>query len=67
MQEEQCQENFSKTCFIQYSQTASQATVQVCVEPLVKDCGAEGEEVCSKEYQAECERVSEPSIEDSNF
>ena len=58
-QEEECEENYKKSCFIEYSQTAYDTVVEVCVEPLVKDCGATGPEVCSTEYQAECETVQE--------
>ena len=51
--------------FIQYSQTAFETTVKFCVEPLVKDCDTEGLEVCSTEYQAECETVQrEHDVED---
>jgi len=64
-QEEECEENYKKSCFIEYSQTAYDTTVEVCVEPLVKDCGAVGPEVCSTEYQSECETVQEEhNVED---
>jgi hypothetical protein len=29
-QEEECEDNYKKNCFIQYSPTAFQATVQIC-------------------------------------
>jgi hypothetical protein len=64
-QEEECEDNYKKSCFIQYSKTAFETTVNVCVEPLVKDCDTEGPEVCSTEYQAECETVQqEHDVED---
>ena len=64
-QEEECEDNYKKSCFIEYSQTAYDTTVEVCVEPLVKDCDAEGPEVCSTEYQSECETVQhEHDVED---
>ena len=44
-QEEECQENFIKKCFIQYGKTAQNVTVTVCRTPLVKDCDLPGEEV----------------------
>jgi hypothetical protein len=45
LQEEECQENFVKKCFIQYGKTAQNVTVTVCRTPLVKDCDLPGEEV----------------------
>merc|ERR1712106_758039 len=64
-QEEECEDNYKKSCFIEYSQTAYDTSVEVCVEPLVKDCDAEGPEVCSTEYQSECETVQhEHDVED---
>ena len=44
-QEEDCNENFVKNCFIEYSKTAQNITVTVCRTPLVKDCDVAGEEV----------------------
>merc|ERR1711936_180623 len=64
-QEEECEDNYKKNCFIEYSKTAYDTEVEVCVEPLVKDCDAEGPEVCSTEYQSECETVQhEHDVED---
>merc|ERR1712198_568330 len=37
-QEEECEENFRKNCFINYEKIAFNETVQVCRTPLVKDC-----------------------------
>ena len=45
LQEEDCQENYIKNCFIEYGQTAQNVTVTVCRTPLVKDCDKPGEEV----------------------
>jgi len=53
-QEEDCQENYIKNCFIEYGQTAQNVTVTVCRTPLVKDCDKPGEEVCSTQYESEC-------------
>merc|ERR1711962_1278340 len=58
-QEEECDENYKKNCFIEYSKTATKAEVQICVEPLVKNCDIPGPEVCSTEYQSECETKQE--------
>ena len=48
LQEEDCQENYIKNCFIEYGQTAQNVTVTVCRTPLVKDCDKPGEEVSAK-------------------
>merc|ERR1719385_681849 len=37
-QEEDCEENFRKNCFIEYEQIAFNETATVCRTPLVKDC-----------------------------
>ena len=36
-QEEDCEENYRKNCFIEYEQIAFNETVQVCRTPLAKD------------------------------
>ena len=71
-QEEECEENFRKICFINYEQVtvdvpcvdgglykmylqiAFNETVEICRQPLVKDCSIEGPEVCRTEYESEC-------------
>jgi len=53
-QEEECEENFRKNCFIEYEKIAIQETVAVCRKPLVKDCEVEGPEICRTEYESEC-------------
>jgi len=53
-QEEECEENYVKKCFIEYNKFAQNVTVNVCRTPLVKDCDQEGEEICSTEYESEC-------------
>merc|ERR1711892_451744 len=53
-QEEDCEENYRKTCFIEYEQIAFNETVQVCRTPLVKDCDVQGPEICRTEYESEC-------------
>ena len=57
MQEEDCEEKFKKTCYIEYEQKAYSETVQVCTTPWMKDCSEEveeGEEFCQTVYQSEC-------------
>merc|ERR1739838_786192 len=49
-QEEDCDENFRKSCFIEYEQIAFNETAEVCRTPLVKDCDVQGPEICRTEY-----------------
>merc|ERR1712073_177281 len=53
-QEEECDENFRKNCFIEYEQIAFEETVTIRRKPLVKDCSIEGPEICRTEYESEC-------------
>merc|ERR1711937_128327 len=53
-QEEDCEENFRKSCFIEYEQIAFNETVEICRTPLVKDCDVQGPEICRTEYESEC-------------
>merc|ERR1711934_989945 len=53
-QEEECEENFRKSCFIEYEQIAFNETVEICRTPLVKDCDIQGPEICRTEYESEC-------------
>merc|ERR1712142_949988 len=53
-QEEECEENFRKNCFIDYEQIAFNETVEICRTPLVKDCTKEGPEICTTQYETEC-------------
>jgi len=53
-QEEECEDNYVKNCFIEYSAFANNVTATVCRTPLVKDCDKQGEEVCSTQYESEC-------------
>ena len=36
---------FRKNCFIEYSETAQEVTVEICRETLIKDCDSPGPEV----------------------
>merc|ERR1712080_761407 len=60
IQEEECEENFRKTCFITMVDTAMNVTQNVCKKPMVKDCDIEGEPVCRTEYQSEREQADSP-------
>ena len=53
-QEEECEENFRKSCFINYEKIAFNETATVCRTPLVKDCDVQGPEICRTEYESEC-------------
>jgi len=53
-QEEECEENFKKSCFIEYEKIAFNETVAVCRTPLVKDCDVQGPEICRTLYESEC-------------
>ena len=52
-QEEECEENFKKSCFIEYKKVASDEAVQFCHTPLV--CEGEGPEECKTVYESQCE------------
>ena len=56
-QEEDCEEKFKKTCYIDYEQKAYTEKVEVCTTPWVKDCEVQesgGSQVCQTIYQSEC-------------
>merc|ERR1712123_453316 len=53
-QEEECEENYRKSCFIEYEKIAFNETVEICRTPLVKDCDVQGPEICRTEYESEC-------------
>merc|ERR1711973_617303 len=54
VEEIECEENFRKSCFIEYEKIAFNETVKVCRTPLVKDCDVKGPEICRTEYESEC-------------
>merc|ERR1711868_144765 len=55
-QEEECEENFRKSCFIEYEQIAFNETATVCRQPLVKDCDVQDDVVeCRTEVEEKCE------------
>jgi len=53
-QEEDCEENFRKVCYINFEPRAFNETVEVCHTPLVKNCTVPGPEVCRTEYETWC-------------
>ncbi|CAB4056211.1 unnamed protein product [Lepeophtheirus salmonis] len=62
-QEEECEENFKKSCFIEYKKVAVDETVKFCHTPLV--CEGEGPEECKTVYESECEtKYHEHDVED---
>merc|ERR1711973_312051 len=62
-QEEECEENFIKNCFIEYKKIASDEKVQSCYTPLV--CDGEGPVECKTVYESQCEtRYHEHDVED---
>jgi len=51
-QEEECEETFTKNCFIEYKKAASEETIQFCHTPLI--CEGPGTEECKTVYESEC-------------
>jgi len=54
VQEEDCEENYKKECFIEMKVIAFNETTEVCKKPLIKDCDIDGDTVCRTEYESEC-------------
>jgi len=62
-QEEECEENFIKNCFIDYKKVASDETIKFCNTPLI--CDGEGPVECKTVYESQCEtRYHEHDVED---
>ena len=51
-QEEDCEETFTKTCFIEYRKQASTDTVKFCHTPILLEGG--GPEECKTVYESSC-------------
>merc|ERR1712045_817505 len=61
-QEEDCEEDFRKNCFIEYKKVAIEETVQKCNTPLTYEPSGEG---CKKVTQSVCTtRFHEHDVED---
>merc|ERR1711962_1606455 len=62
-QEEECEENFVKNCFIEYKEVASEETVTFCHTPILLE--GDGEEVCQTVYESACTtRYQEHDVQD---
>lgn len=62
-QEEECDENFKKSCFIEYKKVAFDEPIRFCHTPLI--CEGEGPEECKTVYESQCEtRYHEHEVED---
>merc|ERR1711970_161460 len=51
-QEEECEETFTKNCFIEYKKAASEETVKFCHTPIL--CTGEGEPETRTVYESQC-------------
>ena len=56
-QKQECDDEFVKSCRIQYKTTAQQESVRKCTVPLI--CAGEGTEVCRIAYTTVCETKNE--------
>merc|ERR1711915_305451 len=62
-QEEDCEENFVKSCFIEYKKVASEEAVTFCHTPILLE--GDGEEVCQTVYESACTtRYAEHDVQD---
>merc|ERR1719226_360380 len=62
-QEEECNENFKKSCFIEYKKVALEEPVRKCHTPLI--CEGEGPVECKTVYESQCDtRFHEHDVED---
>jgi len=62
-QEEECDENFKKSCFIEYKKVAFEEPIKFCHTPLI--CEGEGPEECKKVFESQCStRYHEHEVED---
>ena len=51
LQQEKCEENFKKSCYIDFVETPRTHEVEECNTNLTRNCDIEGEEVCTDEFE----------------
>jgi len=62
-QEEECEETFTKSCFIEYKKSASEEIIKFCYTPLI--CEGNGPKECKTVYESHCETSYHPhAVED---
>merc|ERR1712121_172567 len=62
-QEEECEENFIKNCFIDYRKIASEEKIELCHTQII--CDGEGPVECRTVYESQCQtRYHEHDVED---
>lgn len=62
-QEEECDETFTKSCFIEYKKSASEEAIKFCHTPLI--CEGAGPEECKTVYESNCQTRFHPhEVED---
>merc|ERR1711936_296048 len=63
-QEEECEETFTKSCFIEYKKSASEETIQFCYTPLICEGKSDTPE-CKTVYESHCTTTYHPhAVED---
>merc|ERR1711911_409300 len=63
-QEEECEENFRKNCFINYEKIVDNETVEVCRTEYESECWPKQEEHDVEDDVVECETIQEEKCED---
>jgi len=53
-QEEECHENFEKSCQIIFRQEARRDSIRKCYRPLQKVCNGQGPQICKKVFESSC-------------
>ena len=49
--QEECMNEYTKSCYIDYGKTAVNVDVEICKERLERNCNFKGDEVCSVEHE----------------
>merc|ERR1719361_566457 len=55
--DEECNDTFTKDCYIEYINVPKSEQVETCVTPWERDCDAPGEQDCTTEYETICETI----------